>query len=157
MQKKILFWVAVGILIRLAFMPFSGHKDFLASYARSNQIVKNATNIFSYNQPLSHIVQAVNLKIFSPLLPEDKLPIYQEYHWPYEAAIPHFEIVHRAFFVFKLPYLFFELLALWLLVKIVKDKAQKISLVKIWMLNPLVIRSHYIFIIIRRNANPNLY
>jgi len=144
-KKKIIFWLTVGIFIRLVFMPFAAHKDFLASYSRANEISQGERSLFEFDQPLSHLIQVVNLKIFSPLLPQDKLPLQENYQWPYEARIPKFDIVHRALFIFKIPYLLFELGAVWVLAKLLKNKKDKLSLVKFWMVNPLLIFTLYIY------------
>lgn len=138
-------------------MPFFAHKDFLASYSRANEVAQGTRSIFEFDQPLSHLVQVINLKLISPIVPHSKLPLQKEYEWPYEAKIPNTGIVHRALFMFKLPYLLFELATLFVLGKIlvsqgvkgdtgVKGKVSSIAqLIKLWMLNPLIIFTFYIY------------
>lgn len=133
-------------------MPFTAHKDFLASYDRALMVLQGKASIFEYDQPLSILMQAVNLKIFSPLLPADKLPLEEEYTWPYTTIIPKSPITNRVIFLFKLPYLLFELGTLFLLLKLVAiPKGKKyldqkgVLFTKLWMLNPLLIFTFYIY------------
>ncbi|MFH1896256.1 MAG: hypothetical protein ABH814_02140 [bacterium] len=144
-KNKIIFWVLVGVFIRLLFMPFSAHKDFLASYSRASMIVQGKATPFDFSQPLGHLLQALDLKVFEFALPPGKLPIYPEFSYPYPETFFQKEIIHRAFFLFKLPYLLCELGALLVILKLGLKKEQSVRLVKFWMLNPLLIFTFYIY------------
>jgi hypothetical protein len=139
-------WVFTGILIRLLLMPFTTHSDLLSVYYRAHLLLDGrAVNGFGPN--LFNLMHAGYLWLIRPLIPYSTMwgnpeqSTYLVFDW---LAFVNSPLVFRQLFLFKLPYLGFEILAVWMLLKLIKPE-QTASVMAFWMLNPVVIFSTYIF------------
>ncbi|HLL61048.1 MAG TPA: hypothetical protein VK338_04990 [Candidatus Nitrosocosmicus sp.] len=134
MNKRALF--ISGILLRILLMPFFSHTDIVMTYRRAEEYVFHGVSIFSYSDPFVHLIEMINLKLFSIVLPHNFFHVIQ-YNF-YE--LPH---LNTLLFIFELPYLLAELLAWWLVFKyILKPTTLNIVLV---IFNPIILYSVYIF------------
>ncbi len=141
MQK----WLAVGLLIRFIVMPLATHSDLLSIYQRAHLILEGRPEGPSIN--LLNALHAGFLWLARPLIPyqslwgglqETSVSAAEWLNFVNSAA------VFRTLFLLKVPYLAFELLALWALLSLV-EPAKAPRTTAFWMLNPVVIFSTYIF------------
>ncbi len=138
-------WLALGLLIRFILMPLATHSDLLSIYQRANLILNGSPR--GPNVNLLNSMHAGFLWLIRPLTPyqslwgglqETSLSAAEWLNFIHSAAI------FRTLFLLKLPYLGFELLALWALLSLV-GPAKVSRTTAFWMLNPVVIFSTYIF------------
>ncbi len=144
-QLAVKKWLAAGLLLRFILMPLAAHSDLLSIYQRANLILAGASEGPSIN--LLNSVHAGFLWLIRPLIPYQSL-------W---GGLPDTSLavsewlgfinttgVFRTLFLLKVPYLAFELLALWALLSLV-EPAKAPRTTAFWMFNPVVIFSTYIF------------
>lgn len=150
-QIFFLKWVLIGLLIRVVFMPFTSHNDFLSEHLRVFQII-NGKNLFpNIFQFLSHYIDAFFMKIFSPFIPDIENVFALPSSGFTTVEISNFlnfvstKYIWRTIFILKIPYLIFDYWSLFLILKIVKDKKNAARVLKFWMVNPVIIYSVYIF------------
>jgi hypothetical protein len=155
----------IGLLIRLFIMPFTGHFDIRGiNFAIYNLPYKGITNVYEVaaHGPVDYLVNVnfgrdyfiypplnyFTLGSFMTLLK----PFYggEFRHWieGYGADTlsvlthPH---VWRYLFLMKLPYLFFDIFLLSVLVKFFGKKSEQVLALKYWWLNPIVIYLPYVW------------
>ncbi|GIW62655.1 MAG: hypothetical protein KatS3mg090_0481 [Patescibacteria group bacterium] len=135
----------IALLIRLLLLPYFAYpEDIFETHNTSFLILDNLRNIFNIRfSPLSHLIDAVFLFIFSPVWPEGLKSALQTQNYFY---IPQ---IHRVLFFFKLPFLIFEFTAYIIFYKFLAKqnvKKDKIKSIMMFLLfNPAVIYSVYIF------------
>lgn len=141
-------WVLIGLLIRFIFMPFAAHGDLLSTYNRSYLILNGPTNPSFYT--LVQLIQTAFLTIYQFILPLETLLTWPQNsfsaptsHWLYIFIENH--SVYRALFLFKVPYLFFDLASSIVFLHMLDDKWKGILAFKFWMINPIGIFAVYIF------------
>ena len=109
-------WLLIGLLIRLAFMPFAIYfPDLMGIYWRSSWPIHHGIYWIGGGQLAIHYFHTFFLWIFKPIMP------YWNAIFPYDPetliAVDHktFEMfatnpyVFRTLFLFKVPYLIFDL------------------------------------------------
>lgn len=147
--KRIIYkWLLIGLLIRLFFMPIALHTDLLYVYGRSSLIAYKEI-IYWGGQILIHYIHAFFLLIFKPLMPYfievfDYQPA-QIISWRLFNDFVTHPHVFRTLFLFKVPYLIFDLGCAFLFLWILKDYKKGLGAFKFWMINPVVIFATYIF------------
>ena len=137
MNRKLKRILLLGILIRLIIMPFFAyHEDIFMVHLRAFQIIGGASP-FSFREPLTHAIEAFFLLLFKPLYGNSlnflNLP---------PQTIPN---LNRLLFLFKLPYLIFEVVFWKIFLKLIKTNQNKIKAAWFLALNPILIYSIYIF------------
>ena len=136
----------IGLLVRLIVMPFTTHSDLLSVYHRAHLILGGAS-ITKFAPDLFNLLHAGYLWLLKPLLPYSamwsptNLHTYVFADW---LGFVNNQSIFRILFLFKFQYLVFELLAVWLLLKLV-PRERAVSVTAFWMMNPIVIFSTYIF------------
>lgn len=145
-------WLLIGLLIRLAFMPFTIYfPDLLGIYFRSSWPIYNGIYWVGESQIPIHYFHTFFLWIFKPLMPYWKSILY--YADPLkQVAVDNktFEVfatnpyVFRTLFLFKVPYLIFDLGCVFLLLRIFKDPKKGLRAYKFWIVNPIVIFATYV-------------
>lgn len=142
---RILSW---SLAIRFVLMPFFCHGDLVSSYHRSYRLLSD----FRAASLLPHeLVQAAFLQLYSLFLPLQELLAWPESQtgtitefW-LNLFVRHPQAV-PALFLFKLPYLIFDLLcALVLLRLFAKTPAKGLRAFSLWLLNPITIFTFYVF------------
>lgn len=147
-------WLLLGLLLRLLFMPFAAHNDYLSEHLRAERIAFDGVVYPTRLEPLSHYLDALTLRLFAPLIPERARlfwsPSAEQMSFP-AAGIPEYvqfaahPFVNRALFLTKIPYLIFDLIAAWLLLYLFANAEQALRAFKYWLLNPVIIYAVYIF------------
>ena len=129
-QKKLLFWLSLGLLVRFLLMPFLAHDDFFLVYGRVAKVLTGEANFFAFSQPLFHFFHFFGYglaKIFTPT--KDLLDIFVNQN----LANPH---SLKVIFLAKIPFVIFEYLSLWLLLKLFK-KGDWLKVTIFWLFNPV--------------------
>jgi len=129
-QKKILFWLSLGLLVRFLLMPFLAHDDFFLVYGRVARALTGQANFLVYSQPLFHLFHGFGYglaRLFTPA--KDLLDIFVNQN----LTNPH---SLKAIFLAKIPFVFFEYLSLWLLLKFFKKK-DWLKVMIFWLFNPV--------------------
>ncbi len=143
--------ILVGILIRFIFMPFTAHNDFLSEHVRVFQIAEGINFYPSFFQFVAHYIDAIFMKIFLPFIPNAA-----EVFVPLESGSTTIEIanymnfvgtdyIFRTLFMLKIPYLIVELITLFLLIHLLKNRQNILQVTKFLMINPVTIYAVYIF------------
>ena len=148
-KRSIYKWLLIGLLIRLAFMPFTVYfPDLLGVYWRSSFTAYQG--IFSGGlQIFIHYFHAFFLWIFKPLMPYFDSILYEprmrpEPSWEMLGTFVSHPNVFRTLFLFKVPYLLFDLACAFLLLRIFKDDKKGLAAFIFWMVNPVIIFATYI-------------
>ena len=147
-RRNIYKWLLIGLLIRLTFIPLTLHFDLLSVYQRSSLIAYQGALWAGVGQTLAHYMHAFFLLIFKPLMPylENVLPARGgSVSWLEWRAFALHSNVFRTLFLFKTPYLIFDLGCAFLLLAILPEPRKGLTAFKFWMVNPIVIFSAFIF------------
>lgn len=145
-QENLQKWLLGGLLIRLLVMPFTAHSDLLSIYYRAHLILEGRA-VKGLGPNIFNLMHAGFLWLIKPLLPYQilwgapKLKTFLMLDWLGFVNQPD---VFRALFLFKLPYLAVEVLAVWMLLKLTEPQRRRRVLI-FWIFNPIVIFSTYIF------------
>jgi len=148
-KRSLYLWLLVGLLIRLAFMPFTVYfPDLLGVYWRSSLIAYQGI-LSGGLQIVIHYFHAFFLWIFKPLMPYfDSIlydsPMHVEPSWRMLETFVYHPNVFRTLFLFKVPYLLFDLGCALVLLRIFKDGKKGLAAFIFWMVNPVVIFATYI-------------
>jgi len=150
--KKILTIILIGILIRLAFMPFTAHNDFLSEHIRVEYIIYQKQPFAITGQYLSHYIDAAFSLASSALIPEHdqlfKLPGVKGSEST-AGMSDFFDFLRtgnafRVIFLLKFPYLLADLFCVFILLRLV-GKKNAFWATAFWMFNPLSIYTIYMF------------
>jgi len=149
MKRSIYKWLLIGLLIRLTFMPITVYfPDLLGIYLRSSFIAYHGVLRIGKSQAAIHYIHAFFLWIFKPLMPYFSTILSSPQMggnptWEMFTAFINHLYVFRTLFIFKLPYLFFELGCIFILLNIFQDSKRGLKAFKFWMINPVVIFATY--------------
>jgi hypothetical protein len=155
----------LGLLIRLIVMPFTGHWDIRGiNFAVYNLPYKGITNVYEVaaHDPVDYIVD-INfgrdyfiypplnyftlgsfMGLLKPFYGGEFVHWIQGYGSDIQQVITH-PHVWRYLFLMKLPYLAFDVLLLFTLLKFFPQKNDKERALKYWWLNPIVIYLPYVW------------
>jgi hypothetical protein len=151
--RPILGSLLAGLLLRLLLMPFATHGDLLDIYWRASRILYHSDPMISVETVLRYL-HAAYLWLIAPLLPPpDRVWIYGDgvqlldfsrkmADWFTFISQPQ---VYRTLFLFKLPYLPFDLACAFLLYRLGANRQESRFLFRFWWLNPIVLFVTYVF------------
>jgi len=137
-RQRVITIFVLGIMIRLILMPFFGHGDILSTYKRAYDSAFSNVNVFSYEAQLSHIIEIINLKIYDIFFDRNNL-------LPLTLSVQENQFTNVNLFIFKLPYLFFDIASFLLIYKLVKKSKYLLISLSFYFLNPILLFSVYIF------------
>lgn len=155
MKKFLIKWILIGLALRLILMPFTIHPDiraldfgaflisqkaqiltfydYFSSLDRSNPLVNvYGLDLFIY-PPLAYLTPALFMFILSPFYNFSANAVFLGDMTKIFQTTEIFKIA----FLLKFPYLLFDFLVAFLLLKIFKAKGRLAF--KIWMLNPVTL------------------
>jgi len=155
MKKFLLKWILIGLLLRLILMPFTAHSDmraldlgaflisqkgeiltfydYLSSLDKASPLVNlYGVDLFVY-PPLAYLTPALFMAILSPFYNFSANYVFMT---GMDKIFQTAELF-KTIFLLKLPYLLFDFLLAFLLLKIFKEKGHQAF--KIWMINPLTL------------------
>lgn len=136
MIKKIFI---AGILLRILIMPWFGNIDIIYVHRRVEQIVCQNKTVFDYSQIGIHTIESLFTRLMLPINSCQSLGQIKN-------AFLNAPNINRLLFIFKIPYLLFEIGFWWLMWKFVKDKGMKLKkkLAIFLAFNPIIIYSVYL-------------
>lgn len=146
-------FLLIGLLIRFIFMPFACHMDLLSEYYRAHMLAYHFDLTHSYS--INSVLHGISLFLLKPLMPGN-LDLF--FH-PWGSSASGFgtstvgdwvrfvsqESIFRVLFLFKVPYLIFDIASAFLCLHIFSDNKRGIKIFIFWMLNPVIIYSAYVF------------
>ena len=140
----------IGMLIRLAFMPFFFQRDVLSTYQRAAATVFAGNLGADFQQFLTHIFHSGYLFLIKPFLPaiENLSSIMLNTDsWVSWIDFNTMDHVYRVLFMFKLPYLLIDIACMFLIIRFLYDgePEKRLKVFKYWVFNPLVIFIVYVF------------
>ena len=160
-MKKVLkeswFFLLVAVLLRLALMPITLHPDLLghsfsayflayegkfnlydtlAGLSQSHPLVQNfgVSDIFIY-PPLAYYTFGLFRLLVKPLADPGFIPFL----WENLDKIHSYPRLFEHLFLFKLPYLFFDIGAAFLVASLFDDLKKKKRALLLWLFNPVTI------------------
>ncbi len=153
LRRTFLRWLLLGLLLRLLFMPFSLHTDFLSEHVRVEQIAFKGNLFAGGSQYLAHYLDALFLRTFAPLLPDHAqilaLPgeggTAATVEYPFLLDFLKSPYAYRTIFLLKLPYLLFDLASGLILLHFFTDLRKGLRAFKFWMVNPVMIYAVFIY------------
>jgi hypothetical protein len=160
--KTIYKWILIGLLIRFIFMPIACHADLLSKYWLAHMLADYfyLSYIYTFSDffhgifffflkifmpsnldvfhhpwgvPLSLILEQPDMYVFGTATVSDWLQFVQQ------------PVVFRVLFLFKLPYLLFDIATAFLFLHIIDKQKIGLTTFKLWMINPILIFNAYLF------------
>lgn len=153
---NILNLLILAILIRLLIMPFYFHPDIKTYHFQSSFLKQGVWHIYSYLQKNKENLPLKEEFVYFPLT-YFFLGTYQFFtspilgsefdSWLSDASSQSINKVgvFRYLFILKLPYLVFDLMIAFLLIKFFKEEKQKREVFILWLFNPFSLAIIYIF------------
>lgn len=162
--KLVLFVFVISIIIKLILMPISVHSDLFATEMLTPLLYEeNVIDIYTYmdNKNLSYFYPPLSYYAFASftfpmqLFSQSIIPWLDSLRFSYLYGVegqavdyirlsPNKDIL-RDLFLAKLPFLIFDLASIWILLRLARDKLIQRQVLIIWMLNPVIIYTSYIF------------
>ena len=149
-RADIVKWLLIGLLIRVTLMPITVYyPDLLSVYWRASLIAYQRIPWAGEGQIIVHYLHALFLWIFKPLMPYFNSILYHPQivpgaDWGMFATFVNHPNVFRTLFLFKVPYLLFDLGCAFLLLHIFPDRKKGVLAFIFWIINPIVIFATYI-------------
>jgi len=159
-MKKIWLIIIIGLLFRIAIIPFTIHPDvrghylgayfisnknsllsvydYISNLPRTDKIVQLYNDNFLVYSPLTYIFHASFLKILSPLIP---WPLFDQLEIDIGAAVKNSQMPYLLSLL-KFPYLVADTLCLWFFLKLVEEK-HRLKAAILWCVNLPLIHSAF--------------
>jgi len=144
-RVRIYKWLLIGLLIRLSLMPIIIHGDLLKIYWRASLIAYHGKPGVGSGQLFIHYLHVLFLWVFKPLMPHFDEIITPELYTKTMAWFVSYPHIFRALFLFKLPYLIFDLGCAFILLHIFQSRKKGLGVFIFWMVNPIVIFATYMW------------
>lgn len=150
-SKKYILLIGIAIFMRLLLMPFFMHMDLLSELRRIHFAVDNDVYYPGFNRITIFYIEKFFF-FFTQCFFVDKDTLFFLQNPAHSTASEtwHFIFVgdahvYRHIFLFKLPYLVFDLLCALLIFRFFKGHKSQFFFVALWLFNPVTIYATYIF------------
>ncbi len=150
-MQRLAVLVLLAILLRLILMPFFLHMDLLSEFKRVNYAVENLSFYPGFNRIITFWIECAFYSITQLFVVNEELLLFlpdplhststTTQHFIF-AGDPH---IFRHLFVFKIPYLVFDLLSAWLIWQYFKGSTWRNVALLLWLFNPVTIYASYVF------------
>ncbi len=150
LSRRFYKYFLVGMLIRLAFLPFFFQRDLLSTFQRASETVFAGNFASDFNQILTHMIHSVYLFILNSIF-----PVINEYSsifldsntWTSWISFVSSDNVFTILALFKSLYLLFDIACMFLIFRLSydNDPESRLNVFKFWMFNPVVIFVLYLF------------
>lgn len=138
-------WLLYALLIRLIFMPLTGHWDLTSLNLVASGLKEGFGGVYNHSfaiyPPLTYYFLGLWQLIISPFVSSD---FSQFLGSPIILSLLN-EHAPRYFFLLKIPYLFFDFGVAFLLYRLIEDPVKRERAVKLWLFNPIVIYVLYMW------------
>ena len=150
LSKRFYKYFLIGMLIRLALLPFFFQRDLLSTYQRAAETVFAGNMASDFQQMLTNIIHSVYLFIIKSVVPAigDFSPILLDSDtWTSWIGFVSSYNVFTVIALFKVLYLIFDLACMFLILRLSfdDDPEGRLNVFKFWMFNPVVIFVVYVF------------
>ena len=140
----------IGLLIRFIFLPFFFHRDLLSVYQRAAETISTSNFGFDLLQLLTNMIHSIYLFIIKSIFQaiNEVFPILLEKDsWISWISFNSSYNVFTALTLFKILYLMFDIVCMFLILRLSFDEEpkNKLRVFKFWIFNPIVIFVLYIF------------
>lgn len=150
-HKQIAFIVLLAVLLRLMLMPFFLHMDLLSEYRRVNHAIDNFSFYPGFNRLVTFYIECIFYFFTHWFIVARDVLLYLPIAEHSSASTTHHIVfsgdpyVFRHLFLFKLPYLVFDLLTAILIWRYFDGhRLQRIALL-LWLFNPVTLYATYVF------------
>ena len=150
LSRRFYKYFLVGMLVRLAFLPFFFQRDLLSTFQRASETVFAGNFASDFNQILTHMIHSVYLFILNSIF-----PVISEYSsifldsntWTSWISFVSSDNVFTILALFKSLYLLFDIACMFLIFRLSydNDPESRLNVFKFWMFNPVVIFVLYLF------------
>lgn len=156
-RRPLLGWLGVGLVVRLALMPFTVSADLLAVYWRSHLIAYDGRLFGEYLVNMgAHYAHAVSLRLLDWLLPAPYEIWTHPWWWADSFALSPQILrwfstqpwTYQTLFALKIPYLLADLSAGLILLALLGRRAAPQNVRRawaFWMLSPIGLYASYVF------------
>ncbi len=148
---KFLHLLLLGILLRVAIMPFFCHMDALSEGRRVFFWAENYIFLGNIARNTTMFIEVIFYHITSLFQPDANSIFFIEDISKSTSTIPHYyefvsnHAIFRTLFLLKLPYLFFDIGTAIIIFNFFKEKNNGIRSCVLWLFNPVTIYAFYIF------------
>jgi Gpi18-like mannosyltransferase len=150
-KQKIVLLILLAVLLRLAIMPFFMHMDMLSEFRRINFSFENNEFYPGFNRLTVFYIEMLFYSVthFFVVLPEVVLYLPDPAHST-ATTTTHFifagdNYAYRHIFLFKLPYLIFDLLCGLVVWRYFEGHRLQMFALAFWLFNPVTIYATYFF------------
>ena len=150
-NRRLLFWLLAGLLLRMLIMPFFCHADFLSEYRRVYMTIETGDFFPQYTRLVVYYSELLFLFLSLPILgsPEALLSLTDLTHstaslLDYYLIVSDPHIFSRLFFL-KIPYLLFDLGTAVLIYRMMEGKKTQLAALNLWLFNPVTLYAFYLF------------
>lgn len=153
LETRQFIYLAIGcaVILRLLLMPFFAHVDLFSEYRRVHYVIDNGLYLAHTTRIFTFYVEVLFSYLSHPFAPSSNISFYLPDPSNSTASVPDYFLflqdpnVFRYLFLFKLPYLCFDLGIAAVLWRFIDDiKIRRVALL-LWLFNPITIYATYIF------------
>lgn len=150
LSKRFYNYFLIGLLIRMALLPFFFQRDLLSTYQRAAETVFAGDMVSGFQQILTSMIHSGYFFIIKSIVPavNDFSPILLDSDtWTSWIGFVNSYNVFTVLALFKGLYLVFDLVCMFLVLRLSfdNDPEGRLNVFKFWMFNPVVIFVLYIF------------
>jgi len=132
-------------------MPFFCHVDLFSEFRRVVHSINNDIYFPQQSRLVTFYIEYAFLSVFQPFLKDSHLVFFLEDLAKSTSNLTDYFIftnhpnVFRHLFIFKLPYLLFDILTMWVIWLFFDDKQRAKIAVMLWIFNPITLYASYFF------------
>ncbi len=150
LSKRFYKYFLIGMLARLALLPFFFVRDLLSTYQRAAETVFAGNMASDFQQLLTNIIHSTYLFIIKSIFPavsDFSSILLSTDAWASWIIFVSSYNVFTVLTLFKVLYLIFDLACMFLILRLSfdNDPEGRLNVFKFWMFNPVVIFVLYIF------------
>ncbi len=150
LSRRFYKYFLIGMLIRLAFLPFFFQRDLLSTYQRASETVFAGNFASDFQQILTNAIHSSYLFIIKSIFPaigEYSSILLDTDTWTSWIGFISSYNVFTALTLFKDLYLIFEMLCMFFILRLSYDNEPggRLNIFRFWMFNPVVIFVLYVF------------
>jgi len=150
LSRRFYKYFLIGMLIRLAMLPFFFQRDLLSTYQRASETVFAGNFASDFHQILTHMIHSAYLYIINSIFPAigEYSSIFLDTNtWTSWIGFISSDNVFTVLALFKGLYLLFDIACMFLIFRLLydNDPEKRLNVFKFWMFNPVVIFVVYIF------------
>ena len=147
--ESIILWLTIGLILRFLIMPILSSGDFMTTLWISSTLEKDGLLIYSSDPPAVFFLLSSFYRLMMPLFPVGFFDFLTSGISLTPSTFQLYALLHpginSALFLSKIPYLIFDILSAFLLLRLFSDKTKGFTAFKLWMINPVAIAVSYAY------------